>query len=375
MPGERIAGLDVVRGFALSGVLVAYTVWNLGGPPEAALSRFDRFLNGTLTALVDGKFLSLFAFLFGLGFSIQMRRAAARGISVVALHCRRLAVLLAIGLIHALLLRNGDILVPYAILGFLLLPLRNAPDVTLAVLAIVSLFFPYFASASWELTGIPLPQRPEAEGIGYFAENLAWVKYWYAMAAVNWPGILPLFLFGLFFGRRRVLDHIGDHRRQLRHTLVAGACIGVLAFLARDLLLASHGPTFGDRLAAGLLWTVHAWSLAAAYLSSLLLLLRIDAIRRWLAPLGAVGRMALTNYLLQAVLIVPLCLAMDLFGRVTPGLGLLLALAVWSVQVPASVWWLGRYRFGPVEWIWRSLTYRHAQPMRVAAPQKAAARA
>ena len=76
--------------------------------------------------------------------------------------------------------------------------------------------------------------------------------------------------------------------------------------------------------------------------------------------------MALTNYLLQAVIIVPVCVGFNLFGRVTPSLGVLLALAVWSVQVPASVWWLRHFRFGPAEWIWRSLTYGRLQPMRVA---------
>jgi uncharacterized protein len=76
--------------------------------------------------------------------------------------------------------------------------------------------------------------------------------------------------------------------------------------------------------------------------------------------------MALTNYLLQAVLIVPACIVFGLYDRVTPTLGVLLALAVAASQTPASVWWLGRFRFGPVEWIWRSLTYGGAQPMRIA---------
>ena len=93
---------------------------------------------------------------------------------------------------------------------------------------------------------------------------------------------------------------------------------------------------FGPRLSLGLLWSIHAWGLAAVYASALLLWLQSGRGKRWLAPLGAVGRMALTNYLLQAVIIVPLCIELQLFDRVTPMLGLLLA-SGWSIQVPASV--------------------------------------
>jgi uncharacterized protein len=82
-PSERIPALDVLRGFALFGVLLAYTLWNLGGPPENTYSNIDRILNWVLSALIDTKFYTLFAFLFGLGFSIQLTRAEARGISIV----------------------------------------------------------------------------------------------------------------------------------------------------------------------------------------------------------------------------------------------------------------------------------------------------
>jgi uncharacterized protein len=125
--------------------------------------------------------------------------------------------------------------------------------------------------------------------------------------------------------------------------------------------------SFARGLTLGLLWSAHAWGLAAFYASSLLLLLQRHSWQRRLASLGAVGRMALTNYLLQAAIIIPVCVGFGLFDRVTPSLGLLLALAIWSAQVPASVWWLRRFRFGPAEWVWRSLTYGRPQPMRIAA--------
>src|ERR1044071_8473829 len=116
---ERILALDVLRGFALLGVLLAYTIWNLGNPPEETYGQTDRILNRVLTALVDTKAYTLFAFLFGLGFSIQLTRAVARGVSIVRVYYRRLLALLLIGLAHALLLRNGDLLVPYAVIVFI----------------------------------------------------------------------------------------------------------------------------------------------------------------------------------------------------------------------------------------------------------------
>ena len=363
-PGERIAALDILRGFALGGVLLAYTLWNLGSAAESTYSTLDRALNTLLTALVDTKCYTLLAFLFGLGFALQLRRV---GHDIISVYCRRLLALLLIGLAHALLLRNGDILVPYAMMGFVLLLFRQASNATLAVAALGGLLFPYLARAAVEWTGLPFPQRPAGDGQGFYAENFAWVRHWYAFGIVNWPAALPMFLFGLYAGRRRWFENISAKRETLGQVALAGFTVGLLAYANRTWLLThwtNSTDSFVKLLSLGLLWSTHAWGMAACYVATLMLLLQKPFWQRWLAPLGAVGRMALTNYLLQAALIVPLCLAFNLFDRVTPSLGLLLALAVWSLQLPFSVWWLRRFRFGPAEWVWRSLTYGRLQPMR-----------
>jgi|SRR5215203_3718512 len=97
-PDERIPALDIIRGFALLGVLLAYTLWNLGNPSEHTYSRMDRLLDTVLTALIDTKFYTTFAFLFGVGFALQLTRARARGAAIVLTYCRRVLALLAIGL-------------------------------------------------------------------------------------------------------------------------------------------------------------------------------------------------------------------------------------------------------------------------------------
>jgi uncharacterized protein len=366
LQNERILALDVMRGFALFGVLLAYALWNLGNPPEESYSQINIVLNTVLTALVDTKAYTLFAFLFGLGFSIQLQRAETRGLNIVPVYCRRLFGLLLIGLAHALLLRNGDILVPYAVMGLFLLVLRRASNKTLLIAGIIGVLYPYFARSAWDLTAIPFPQRPEADGLTYLAENFAWVRYWYSTSITTWPASLPMFFFGLYLGRRRVFESIAKQGRKLRLVLVVGLGIGALAYAVRMLLLMkwmNSSVEFGPRLSLGLLWGIHAWGLAAFYASALLLLLESRHGKQWLAPLAAVGRMALTNYLSQALIIIPLCIGLNLFGRVTPSLGLLLALAVWSIQVPASMWWLKHFRFGPAEWVWRCFTYGRLQSM------------
>lgn len=375
-PGERIPALDVMRGFALFGVLLAYALWNLGHPPEDGYGQADRALNWALTVLVDTKAYTLFAFLFGLGFAIQLTRAEARVTSIVAVYCRRLLALLAIGLAHATLLRNGDILVPYAVMGFVLLLFRNASNQTLTVGALAGLLFPYLARAAWGLTGAPFPRPPETQSASYLADNFAWVRYWYSIAVTLWPASLPMFLFGLYAGRRRFFENVPAHRTAVRRILITGLGLGLLAYAVRLLLFPkwpNTSPSFGRTFSFGLLGSAHAWGLVACYASALLLLWEKPVWRRWLAPLGAVGRMALTNYLLQAAIIVPVCLGFDLFDKVTPSIGLLLALAVWALQLPLSVWWLRRFRFGPAEWVWRSLTYSSLQPMRMNAALEARA--
>jgi uncharacterized protein len=366
---ERIVALDVLRGFAILAVLVAFTMWSLGSPPTDTLGTFEYLLDYVLTIIVDTKAYTLLAFLFGLGFSIQMNRAGQRGESVVPMYIRRLLALMLIGFAHAILLRNGDILVPYAILGFVLLLFRNASNRVLLVGVIIGAVFQYVVHAIWELSGIPYPQRPDTTGMGHIASNLVWTAYWYKTAITHWPGALPMFLTGLYVGRRRLLENVGEHRRGLRQILIAGIFVGAVAYVVRLLVIrATSQSPYADSLSAisvNLLWSIHAWGLAAFYASAVLLLLQRPWFGKFSGIFSAVGRMSLTNYLLQSILVVPICIVFDLYDKVTPGLGFLLALLVALVQIPFSVIWLKYFRFGPAEWLWRSITYWKPQPMRL----------
>jgi uncharacterized protein len=362
---ERILALDVLRGFAMAGVLVAYCMWSLGTAPEESWSTLDRWIGSAVGFLVDGKFYTILASLFGLGFSIQVGRASDDAVAVETF-CRRLAILAGIGLAHALLLRNGDILLPYALTGFLLIPFRRASDRTLIVSALAILLANAAIRAFWTDLGFASLQRPELQNASYLAENVAWVRYWYSTALFTWPTNLAMFLLGYCAGRARLLQRLADRPRTLLSILAIGFAVGTGLHLARTALLHGADPSPLVGSIAWLLFTFHCWGMSSAYVAALLLALQRKMGAAALSPLAAIGRLALTNYLLQAAIAVPVCLAFGLFDRFTPVTSLMLAAAIFAVELDFSLFWAARFQFGPAEWVWRLLTYQRLPPLRLA---------
>lgn len=363
-PSERIAELDIVRGFAMLGVLIAYCFWSLGTAPPETFSRLDVMLDAVAGFLVDGKMYTILAALFGLGFSIQLGRAGDDA-SAIRRYMRRLAALAGIGLAHALLLRNGDILLPYALTGFLLIPFRRSSDGLLMAAAAGALLLPHAARLIWEGSGMALPQRPALAGAPYLVENAAWVRYWLETAPFNWPHNLALFLLGFLAGRRQLLPRLAGKRSTLVAILLAGTIVGTFFYLLRLYLPPIEGNAPLRQLLAGLSYTFHCWGLAGAYVAGLLLLRQSARGASLLNPLAAIGRLALTNYLMQAALIVPLCLVFGWFDRFMPTTSLLLAVGLFGlIQLPFSLLWLRHYQYGPAEWVWRLMTYGRMPPLK-----------
>ena len=360
--GERILALDVLRGFAMFGVLLAYCMWSLGTAPEESWTRLDKALGELVNFAIDGKFYTILAFLFGLGFSIQLGRASS-DTSAVDTYCRRLAVLAGIGLAHALLLRNGDILLPYALTGFALIPFRHASDRTILIAAFIALLLPHAARLVWEASGVPIPERPQLQNAPYLIENAAWVRYWYWIAIFIWPTNLTLFLFGLLAGRHRLLTRLADQPERLWLIAIFGAAGAAFFYVASNAVSGAALPAAGSL--AALLFTFQCWCPSSAYVACLLLTLRTPAGTLALSPLSGIGRLALTNYLSQAAIIVPLCLAFGWFDTFRPTTSILLTLALFFlVQLPFSLAWASRFQFGPAEWFWRLLTYGRMPPLR-----------
>jgi uncharacterized protein len=175
-------------------------------------------------------------------------------------------------------------------------------------------------------------------------------------------------LVGLIIGRRKILERIHKEIPLLRKAFWLGLGFGIAGtWFSQALLAAMTGWDAWGWFAGNVLWVLAAWSLALGYGAGIVLLLQRDFWKKCLAPLQAVGRLALTNYLLQTLICTTLFNAygFGLYGKLGPAAAALLAIAIYSLQVALSVLWTGRFRFGPAEWLWRSATYGRLQPIRI----------
>jgi uncharacterized protein len=406
--GERLPLLDTLRGFALCGVFMANVYLWFSGRMFLSREQFEAAYKDAswldtaciqvFGVLIGGRFITLFSFLFGLGFAVQLGRAERRGASVVPVYSRRLGVMLALGLAHLFLLFQGDIVSTYALLGFTLLLFHRRADRTLLLWAAALIFL------SPVLTQVVqrLPQwlgTPGAEAAAKAASERSmalraqvleaflhgsWLdtvrsgaRYYvgdlFKNLSVFLPVIVGRFLLGLWAGRRRLFDDAPWHLPFFRRLFAWGLGLGLLAsgagvlvgqLMSRKVLHPETLPWLPLVMAP--VRHLGEMGIAAAYVAGFTLLFQRDAWRKRLSVLAPVGRMALTNYLLESVLGVTLFYGYGLGWMNTLGSAaqFAVALAVFALQVGFSHLWLARFRFGPVEWVTRSLTYGRAQPMR-----------
>jgi uncharacterized protein len=374
-PAERIDAIDVLRGLALLGVLAINVV------TEFRVSIFEQFLSRTrpaspidsavetiLTLAVEMKALALFSLLFGAGLAIQFERLA-NSERRTSLLVRRLAVLLVFGLLHLCLIWNGDILTQYALAGLIVLPFLFGPRWLVAVAALASLGL-YLAMQAfpppgwWPSTAAMRQDVVEAHRIyatGGFLDVLAFrlseLPLFAPLHVFIFPRTIGLFLLGAFAWRTGIL------RNPPRHLLfaIAAACIG----LGAALILCHAGGFIARGRIGALAEPLGTILLALGYGAGIIGIANLDSGKKllgWAAPLG---RMAFTNYLAQSVIFgwIFYGYGLGLFGRLGVASALAIGVAVYVGQVFFSAWWLRRYRYGPVEWLWRTLMYGAAQPM------------
>jgi uncharacterized protein len=380
-PSERIDAIDVLRGLALFGVLAINVVTEFRVsifeqflPAARPTSPFDRAVEIFLTMAIELKALALFSFLFGVGLAIQFERLAGDAYRTTLL-VRRLTVLLTIGLGHLFLIWNGDILTEYALAGFIVLPFLLGPRWLLATGALLFLglylimpLLPPVVSwptATWMADHVA--EARSAYGMGGFSEVLAFrireVPSILPLHVSVFPRTIALFLFGAYTWRSGILRRSAAYRR----LLFAVAGVGVL--IGGGLTVAAQGVGFFEwsslargRLPVERLATV---ILASGYGAAVIALVTLwPRFLMWAAPLG---RMAFTNYLAQSLIFgwIFYGYGLGLFGRLGASAGLAIGVGVYVTQVVVSAWWLRHYRFGPVEWLWRTSMYGERQNMRV----------
>ncbi|NQD37178.1 DUF418 domain-containing protein [Permianibacter sp. IMCC34836] len=479
---QRIALLDILRGFALIGILLMNIEWF--GRAMSSIGNVDRSLVGgdfavgwLVKVLVEGKFYKLFSLLFGMGFAVMLLRAQEHGRPFVALFSRRMAALLAFGLLHATLLWGGDILRAYAVGGMLLLGwvmLVRKPRLqklaspgamlklslgmmALPFLAMLS-FGSYYAlshdnvemTRQWqerlqtEQVADELLAKAKADGIDLAAsdsatepstdgadgtktdstakadepeidldslsaedrlqhlakeraqtkaerekeeqaEITAFTQPSYAVATTfrfdavveELPvfafmallDLFPLFLFGYWLVVSGKIRHADQHRTLFRTMACLGIGLGVAISAASVGIMAHpasrHVLIVGN--AAGGLFQLGQVILAAGYLGLFVTAVQARFWQRALSWLAPMGRMALTNYLTHSLVLTTIFYGYGFaqYGKISRAPQLLIVVAIIAAQALFSRWWLSRYRYGPMEWLWRSITYWQWQPLRL----------
>lgn len=400
---EREPILDVCRGFALFGILLINI--ELMRAPELFRSLTDEAQDGGSAAdgvvsfltgwLAAGKFLSSFAIMFGLGAALIAGRLGRSNRALRRLLAHRYVLLMVLGLLHMFLLFPGDILFAYGISGMFLLPFIGVQATTalrwsagiLTVLLILGLGITVLMGR--------VPEPPAGDPVtvameSFFAEReVAAVSahqeggYGDVVIANAWevaliqtvtlllvPWILALFLLGFAVGRSGVLGDLAGHRTQLARVMVVTLPLGLVlnlptGFLGPMALGAGFQPGGGF---SGVVFLstaaqiVGAPILAVGYLSAVALLCIRFGVPR---PLAAVGRMALTAYLLQSLLALVMFAGFGLYDRLGTAQALLVVLGIWGVLLLVCPLWLRSFRFGPFEWLWRIWTYGARQPLRL----------
>lgn len=393
---ERIHALDVLRGVAVAGILFANVLVFFGlfaMPPDRAAAlptaSRDAVVLFIEKVLVDGKFYSVFSLLFGIGFGLQLARG---GEAALPRFRRRLRILLAIGALHAFLIWGGDILMLYALLGFLLpwFARKSTRDLlrwTVILLAVPTALYVVVLAVWTFLSSGATPTQPDAgvpagilgffEAMGRggvkdaFMGNLVFVAIRWAdlIATVRFPKVLGMFVLGLWIVRTGLAQAPSDHRAMLVRWSMLGWAVGlpmnvmaVLAFHRWPYLPPSLGGFFGVATQA-----IGVAMLALGYAATVALLV-VDS-RRLVNVFAPVGRMALTNYLMHSIICIVLSygFGLALWWRIGAGAAMAIAATVIVLQIPLSAWWLSRYRYGPVEWIWRRLTYGRPLELRASA--------
>ncbi len=389
--GRRLAALDVVRGAAVLGILVPNII-GMGQPlvgyawPAGFLAPpgpLSDWLWGMQLVFVDGKFRGLFTLLFGAGMMLFLRSAERRG-DGAGLLARRLCWLALFGLLHWALLWRGDILLTYAVAGLIALPFLSWPAhkqfalglsgylVGAAIVLALASALPLLDPSGWD--AIAAEDRAEGElevrimATGSYA---AWVAHTAGhledlVASVLWAlfETLPLMLIGMSLTQAGLFDRQADPRRQ--------RCWGLALWLAGTAvtaLIAASAIRGGISYADS--FTASAWVTFPALASSLGLMALLslwggEASGGLARRLADAGRCAFTNYIGCSALglVVFSGWGLGLFGQLARIELYGVMLAFWAIMLAWSGWWLARFRHGPLEWLWRCLTYGRRMPMR-----------
>jgi uncharacterized protein len=390
-PKQRIEILDILRGFALLGIIFNNMQYLSGYAftPFDTLKQIINFQRNEdvyhlLDILVTAKFYTLFSFLFATGFYIQLSRHREESADFLKIYRRRLFILLVIGTVHGLIW-FGDILFSYAIIGFILILFRNVKSKNLLRWSICILLLPFLIdlallpffqtsaainfNTTTPIVHVHYPDMtPEAVihiyQNGSVAEifllnfhNLIWINLGHLPSGQIFT-LFGIFLLGYY------LASTGFFTKKSKPILlfIISLIIGLLATISARVLggsLYRWPPTFPNILFKFLLLTGQIF-MCFTYILFICKIVQTSRGKRILKYIIPMGRMALSNYLFQTIIMIVIFYnyGFNLFGRIgliqTTGIAILIVV----MQIIISNIWLRHFRFGPFEWLWRSLTYK-----------------
>jgi uncharacterized protein len=402
LQNERSDILDVLRGFALLGVmldnLMGFTGWSFftQSQREALVTwPADGIVALSELTFINGKFYSLFSLLFGIGFSIILIRNEQKGINPLKIFYRRLFILLLIGAGHLFLLWEGDILFLYALIGMSLPLFRKFSDRALVVTATLLILSPIILDCLYILfhakpgdglerlamstdirNGIPTDSTYAnylfKSGSGFHEwrnwQASGWAyRYSYILDSNRIPKVLGMFLLGFYAGRKMMYLHLENYVWLFKKLRLWGFVVGIPAATASTYyeIFEKHIPA-PIGLGHTFFYAISVVPLCLAYTSVICL--------RWLKKKGnsklkvlaPMGRMALTNYLMQTIIGITLYygVGFGFGGNIGPVIFVPIGLVVYALQIAYSNWWFKYFNYGPMEWIWRQLTYGKRLPFR-----------
>ncbi|WP_329473093.1 DUF418 domain-containing protein [Streptomyces sp. NBC_01723] len=374
---ERVREIDVLRGFALLGILLV-NVTAMAGPRmgsggELGVSRVDEMADWLLTTLVSAKFFPLFSFLFGYSFTLQKASADRTGTPFVPRYLRRLTGLFLLGLAHGVLLFPGDVLMVYAVLGLVLFAVRDIEPRTAVRAAAclvtgVALCLLVWGMATVAYTEPVNPQDRAAAiqetaaayrgGFGSVVQaNLGWLHYSLGWNVLYGADMLAALLAGLAAGRRGLLVETHRYRAWMVRIAVCALPVGLAG--STFMAVCRNGPLDARWYDVGsAVGVLTAPALTASYVCGLLLLLRTRPGGRIAGALAGAGRLALTHYLTQSLVMAFVFTGYGLAWYGRHGTAVLLAgcFALYAAQLAVGGWLLRRARYGPAEWLLRAAT-------------------
>jgi uncharacterized protein len=393
---KRIESIDILRGFALLGIILVHMVeqYYAGPMPQefASLSTqsiADNIASGFVGIFIIGKFYMIFSFLFGVSFYIQFSKSDSDK-SFLVRFVWRLALLFAIGFIHHLHYR-GDILTIYAMIGVGLLLFYRLPDKYLLWLAVLLVLnIPTVVTRGVQLF---LPEG----GNNPFGEpdQAAWLTYYNTVKSGAYADILKanyyefwtkmnfqvisgrlyitfgLFLLGIYAGRKNFFQLANEKISMLKDFRfyawmgIVFAVVTALLFFGGVHLFEIKIPEAANFLIGGFLYDLMNACLATIYVMWILLWLQKEKWQRRLAVFYPVGRMGLTTYLMQAVFgtLIYFSFGLSMLNEFGSLVAFCLALVLFVIQIVFARYWFRYFSYGPVEWVWRNLTYLKIHPI------------